>query len=223
MNITVKYDSENRKVEVPSAATVLDLMTLIWDAFGLPIENQKLICRGKALSPPDALLSSFGIKADSRILLVGSAAPADSQKSIPPPVAQPPFDFSSRQLRIVSDEYMTAPPHSLIIQKGPPKGAMEGSNYQLDTLPAQPFKVRDSVGDDATLAFRSDDLVVDSDTSHNRLFYQEITSFGIQAIPGYEQKYLAVVFHVKGKKLWVYFVPKQYRQVIELILQHRRA
>jgi hypothetical protein len=219
----VKYDSENRKLEVPSAATVLDLMTLISEAFGLPIENQKLIFRGKALSTPDALLSSFGIKPDSRVLLVGSAAPADPQRPIPTPVAGPPFDISSRQLLIVSDEYMTAPPHSLIIQRGPPKGALDGANYQLDALPAQPFVVRDSVGDDATLAFRSDDLVVDSQANHSRLFYQEITSFGIQPVPGYEQKYIAVVFHVKGKKLWVYFVPNQYRQVIELVLQHRRT
>jgi hypothetical protein len=83
--------------------------------------------------------------------------------------------------------------------------------------------VRDSVGDKATLAFRSDDLVVDSRANHNRLFSQEITSFGIQPIPAYGQKYVAVVFHVKGKKLWVYFVSRQYRHVIEIILQHRRA
>jgi hypothetical protein len=100
---------------------------------------------------------------------------------------------------------------------------MDGTNYQMETLPSEPFIVRDSEGDEATLSFRTEDLFVDSGRQQHRIFYHEIASFGMQPIPGYEQKYMAVGFLMKGKKLWVYFVPKQYRSVIEAILQHRRA
>jgi hypothetical protein len=64
----------------------------------------------------------------------------------------------------------------------------------------------------ATLAFTSDEFVIDSRANHNRLIYQQITSFGIQAIP----RQSARMF----QKLWVSIVTKQSRQVI---LQHRTA
>jgi hypothetical protein len=158
-------------------------MDLLSEAFGLPVANQKLIFRGRTLTLPDSPLSAEGVNPNSRLLLIGSVQVPEPRPA--PVVASPGFiDFSTRQLRIVNDEYLTASPHSHIILKGPPRGAIEGSNYQLDSLPAEPFIVRDSNGDDANLSFRSEDLVVDSDRNHNRLFYQEITSFGIQLIPG---------------------------------------
>jgi hypothetical protein len=223
MKVFVKFEAETKEFDVAETATVGCLMSLLSDSFGIPVDNQRLVLRGKTLAARDSPLAAEGVKAGSRLLLIGSHLPVEP----PRPAASftnPGFlEFSSRQPRILSDEYLTAPPHSGIIQKGPPPGAMEGASYKLESLPAEPFIVRDAIGDEARLAFRSDDLIVNSAQSSSRLFYQEITSFGIQAIPGYEQRYLAVVFHVKGKKFWVYFVPKQYRAVIESILQHRRA
>jgi hypothetical protein len=225
MQISVKHDGPERQFEVSDTATVSTLLDLTAAAFQLPIDRQKLIFRGKTLNPPAATLSSFGIKNNSRLMLVGSAPAPGTEKPILIPISSPApvMEYSMRAPRFANDEYMTAPPHSTIIQKGAPKGALPGSSYQLESLPSEPFVVRDSIGDEATLSFRSDDLVVDSETNHHRLFYQEIISFGIQGITGQEQNYVAVVFHVKGKKLWVYFIPRQYRSVVESILQHRRA
>jgi hypothetical protein len=225
MQISVKRDGPERQFEVSDTATVSDLLALTAAAFELPVDRQKLIFRGKTLAPPSAALSSFGIKQNSRLMLVGSTPTPAAEKPVQIPISSPApvLEYSMRALRFANDEYMTAPPHSTIIQQGAPPKTIPGSSYQLESLPAEPFVVRESVGDEATLSFRSDDLVVDSEANHHRLFYQEITSFGIQLIPGQEQSYLAVVFHIKGKKLWVYFVPRQYRSVIESVLQHRRA
>lgn len=225
MKISVRYQGNTKDFELPEDAFVTDLMNLVEEEMGLPAVNQKLIFSGKNLSDSSASLTSYRIKNGSKILVVGSTEKAQvSQDVLPPSISAAPFlDFSIRSPRILRDEYLCAQPHSTVIKLGPPQGAMDGCNFQLESLPSEPFIVRDDVGDSATLSFRSDDLVVDSETNHHRLFYQEILSFGIQAVPGYEQKYLAVGFHIKGKKLWVYFVPKQYRGVIELILQQRRA
>jgi hypothetical protein len=225
MNIFIKYGSlEAHKVSVPPGATVASIMAHCVEMSGFPEGNQKLIFKGKTLSDPEASLDSYGLKDNSKVLLIGSDGPV---KVEPPPsvfAAPVPFlDYHGRAPRLLKDEYMTADPHSTVIKKGPPHGAMEGANYQIDTLPSEPFIVRDAVGDEATLSFRTDDLYIDSGSNQHRIFYHELSSFGIQPVPGYEQKYLAVGFLMKGKKVWVYFVPKQYRGVIEKILQERRT
>jgi hypothetical protein len=140
INVLVKCNSQNRKVAVPADATVAVIMSTISESFGLLADGLKLIFRGKDLSLLDSPLSSFGFRDNSRVLLIGSPQPSDdASPSISPP--PPLFDFSTRQLRILNDEYMTAPPHSIIVKKGPPDGVIEGSDYQLDAFPAPPFIV----------------------------------------------------------------------------------
>ncbi|KAK8870274.1 Ubiquitin domain-containing protein ubfd1 [Tritrichomonas musculus] len=220
MKISVHYKSTSHQVELPDDSTVATLMEKIASLIGIPTGNQKLIFKGKNLSDPASLLSAYNITNNSKILLVGSVtAPEPPSNPTPTPI----IDFSMRSPRILRDEYLTAPPHSDVIRKGVPENAMDGGNFQMETLPNEPFVIRDNVGDIATLSFRSDDLVINSENNTHRLFYHEILSFGIQAIPGYEQKYIAIGFHIRSKKIWVYFVPKQYRGIIELILQQRRA
>ncbi|OHT17502.1 ubiquitin family domain containing 1 [Tritrichomonas foetus] len=225
MKLIVRHDSNSHTIELPDDATVAVLMEAIATSIEIPTENQKLIFKGKSLSDPASPLSAYKIANNSRILLVGSATlpTATPESVISSPIQTPIIDFSMRSPRVLRDEYLTAPPHSDVIKKGPPEGVIEGGNFQMETLPKDPFVVRDNIGDEAKLSFRSDDLVVDSENNHHRLFYHEILSFGIQSIPGYEQKYLAIGFHIKNKKLWVYFIPRQYRGIIELILQQRRA
>lgn len=220
MKILIRYNSETHTIELADNATVATLMEMIASTIGIPTGNQKLIFKGKTLSDPASHLTDYKVTNNSKILLVGSAASPETSPPVPTPS---PVDFPIRSPRILRDEYLTAPPHSDIIKKGVPEKAMDGGNFQMETLPNEPFVVRDNVGDIATLSFRSDDLVINSEKNNHRLFYHEIVSFGIQAIPGYEQKYIAIGFHIKSKKIWVYFVPKQFRGIIELILQQRRA
>lgn len=221
MKIIIRYNSNSYTIELDDDATVATLMEKVESSTGIPATNQKLIFKGKNLSDQSSLLSTFRITNNSKILLIGSATVPEPVVTAPAPT--PLMDFSMRSPRILRDEYLTAPPHSDIIKKGVPEKAMDGGNFQMESLPNEPFIVRDNVGDIATLSFRSDDLVINSEKNNHRIFYHEIVSFGIQAIPGYEQKYIAIGFHIKAKKIWVYFVPKQYRGIIELILQQRRA
>jgi hypothetical protein len=225
MNLQVKFGAGDPKtITVPADATVKVLMELCTEISGLPNENQKIIFRGRTLADAEARLDACGLRNNAKVLLVGSDPLAKIEPEVVrAPLPSPFLDFSNRAPRVLMEEYMTAAPHSAIIQKGPPPRAMDGGNYQMETLPSEPFAVRDSFGDEATLAFRTEELSVDSGEHQNRIFYHEITSFGIQTIPGYEQKYLAIGFLMKGKKIWVYFVPKQYRSVIEAILQNRKA
>lgn len=221
MKILVRYNSNPHTIELADDATVATLMEIIASTIGIPISNQKLIFKGTTLSDQTSLLSAYKITNNSKILLVGSATIPDPVTTAQ--VSTPLMDFSMRSPRILRDEYLTAPPHSNVIKKGVPENAMDGGNFQMETLPNEPFIVRDNVGDVATLSFRSDDLVINSEKNNHRIFYHEIVSFGIQAIPGYDQKYIAIGFHIKSNKIWVYFVPKQFRGIIELILQQRRA
>lgn len=224
--VLVKYGSrELVKLELTDTSTVLNLQEAITETFDVAPEHQKIVFRGKTLSDPNATLTSAGLTNKCKVMLVNSTPPPPPPPPpVPAPVSIPTplIDFATRQPRARRDEYMTAPPHSGIIARGPPEGAMEGNNYQATTLPLDPLVVRDSTGDVAKLAFRSDDLVVDSETNHHRIFYQEITSYGIQEIPGHEQRYVALGLQIKGQKLWVYFIPKQYRNVIESVVLHRR-
>lgn len=226
IEVSIKHGtSEIITVVLPAESTVSDLMEKISEKTSLPIENQKLILRGKTISPRDATLNMCGIRNKTRLLLIGTT-PAPVEKDSPtirqPSIPTPMCDFIYRAPRIIRDEYLTAPPHSTVISKGPPDGALEGSNHQLQTLPLEPLNIRDHNGDEAKLYFNSDDVFIESPQNQDRIFYEEITSFGIQLIPGYEQQYLAIAFHVKGKKIWTYFVPKQFRSAIEAILLKRR-
>lgn len=223
MELLLKYGRELRKVLLPAEALVSELMEIVSEALGVPPENQKLIFRGKILANPNATVVSFGVKDCANILVINSAPAPELPKSVAAPVSIPTplIDVPTRHPRSRTDEYMTVAPHSIIIAKGPPEGGLSGNNYQLSKMPHEALVVRDSEGDVARLAFRSEDVVVDSERNHHRLFYQEITSYSIQELPGYEQQYIALCLQVKGQKLWVYFIPKQFRNVIESVVLQR--
>lgn len=213
-------------IQIEEDSVLLNLMEKISEKTSIPVEKQKLILRGKTLSAQDVTLSSAGIKNKTRLLLIGTIEMEEPEEPVAPKsthsIPTPICDWISRPPRFVRNEYLTAPPHSIVISKGPPDGALEGSNHQLQSLPVDPLIIRDSSGDEARLMFNTDEVFISSEKTEDRLFYDEISSFGIQAIPGYEQKYIAIVFHLKGKKTWIYFIPKQFRTVIESILQKRR-
>ena len=155
-------------------------------------------------------------------MLIGSV---ESLQPVNPPQPTRPFlEFFLRSPpRVLREEYLTAQPHSTIIKKGPPPNAIEGGNFQMDILPKEPFHVLDNCGDEATLSFRGEDIVIDSENNHHRLFYAEIIGYGIQDIPGYDRKYVAIGILISHHKIWVYFVPMQYAYLIETILKQRRG
>ena len=223
MELLLKYGCELRKIVLPAEAPVSELMAVVSETLGVPPENQKLIFRGKILATPHASVTSFGVKDSANILVINSAPAPELPKAAPAPasIPTPLIDGPTRHPRSRTDEYMTVDPHSGIIAKGPPEGGLSGNNYQLSKMPHEALVVRDSEGDVARLAFRSEDVVVDSERNHHRLFYQEITSYCIQELPGYEQQYIALCLQIRGQKLWVYFIPKQFRNIIESVVLQR--
>lgn len=224
MDIQVKFNREIKTISVEADTTIENLHKTLQEVFDLVPENQTIIFKGKKLTDSTLKLSSVGISKGSKLLLVGSSTPINSQNQTPS--SSNPFsipDLTSKPPRVIGEKYLTVPPHSNIIKKGPPPGCIEGNSFQLENLPQEPFIVRDKDGDVAKLSFRSDELVIQSEKNIERIFYSEIISYGIQAVPGYENHYLAVGVHIKGKEIWSYFVPKQYRMLIEIIFQSRRV
>ncbi|CAL8092965.1 unnamed protein product [Calicophoron daubneyi] len=69
--------SSKLKVTSGTEKTVLDLMKVIHKALRIPSDKQRLIFRGKSLLDPDALLSNYGLKNGSKIMVLGSIEELD--------------------------------------------------------------------------------------------------------------------------------------------------
>uniref|UniRef100_A0A1X7UVA4 BAG family molecular chaperone regulator 1 n=1 Tax=Amphimedon queenslandica TaxID=400682 RepID=A0A1X7UVA4_AMPQE len=73
INIHVSHGSkvEDILLEDPDSTSIGDLKAIIHEKFGVPIEAQKLIFKGKTLRKEDELVSEAGIKNNSKIMLLG--------------------------------------------------------------------------------------------------------------------------------------------------------
>lgn len=221
IELQVKFQSNVHKINISSEATITDLSQIIKELTNILPENQKLILKGSKLANPSQKLSEAGLKNGTKLLLVGSTPPPPQKglRSTPHGVQ----DLSNNPPRPIAEKYLTVPPHSDIIAKGPPPGCAPGNSFQIEKMPLEPFIVRDKNGDVAKMSFGSDELIITSEKNTERIFYSEVIAFGIQSLPHYENQYLAVGVHIRGNEIWSYFIPKQYKMQIDIIFQSRRG
>ncbi|KAK4473824.1 hypothetical protein MN116_003157 [Schistosoma mekongi] len=73
-NINVIFGGQKYLVPLPSCndATLQDLMKSIEAVIHIPFDKQRIIHKGRSLTDPDALISSFGLISGSRVMVLGS-------------------------------------------------------------------------------------------------------------------------------------------------------
>jgi len=80
---SVSHGSKKFNVTVESKEpTLRDLSYAVSNAIGVPINKQKLICRGKTLSDMGATLDQLHVSAKSKIMLIGKKVDGEEEKHI---------------------------------------------------------------------------------------------------------------------------------------------
>jgi hypothetical protein len=204
MDIFVRYKTDSFSVRLTST-TVKGLSTAIQRATGVPTREQKIIFNGKILGKKDAL-SDSGVGNGAKLLLVRE------EPSDPPPK---PTRRNARE-RTQTEAPLISEPHAGIISRGPPVGCMEGVKTPVTVFPKTPFVVYDSTGSRATLSIESEAIWVQSDNGEQeRIFLSDLKSEKCQDLPGYSDRYVALLLGTETVSKIFYFVPKQFQGLFD--------
>lgn len=206
MEVSIRFNRETHKIQLPADATLEILMQHISELLNIPPENQKLVCAGKTLKSPTEAISN-GMK----LMLM---------ESKPPPVMQAektvhrPNIFRPQIIDSLKEPY-----HKEIINMGLPDGAMASSKYPVNFFPQEPLFIRVTNGDRAQLSFESDAIFTITDKGESeRIFFSSIycTNFiQIDTCSGYG----ALGISTKNGNRWFYFIPSQFNNLIRGIIQ----
>ena len=211
MEVQVRYINKNYSFTVKNDGLVKDLQQEIEKQLQIPPYQQKLILRGKPLSPPEAALSSFGVAAKAKILLVATTAS--------PPSVSPPLPKVNTAIFLGTKENMDLEPHASNIQKGPPEGVLPSYNNQVDQLPTAPLSVLNAEGVPSKFSVESEALFIQvpSTNKAERIFFTEIHSFTTNPIKTGE--YFCLSLHLKnGEDRYIYYLPKQFLRLFQKYL-----
>jgi hypothetical protein len=209
MQVCIRYERQNHEVKLrQSNPTVQNLMSEISHRFGVVPAHQFLIFKGRRLDKKKDKLSIYGIKNDSRILLFSISEAKDDE----PAKRRPPRD------RYFSTELDHAP-HSTIIAQRPPPGCLPGMKTPSTFFPKEPFCVYDTGGARARLSIESDAFWVESETGEReRIFFSDLQSPPLfQWLPDYDDQYIAMFFRTINGMRAFYFIPGQFKQLIETV------
>jgi hypothetical protein len=176
---------------------------------GVVPARQSLIFKGQKLTKRADKLTAYGIQNSSKILLFTVAGAKDDKLHTK---RRPPRD------RTLSTKLDT-PPHSSIIALGPPAGCLPGMKTPSTLFPREPFIVYDTSGARARLSIESDAFWVEPDVGEcERIFFSDVQSApSFLWLPGYDEQYTAMVLQTQNGKRIFYFVPGQFKQLIETV------
>ena len=212
MQLIIRFKGNTAKIELPDDSKVSQLMEKISQELSVSAENQKIICTGKNITDPDALLSSYNLKNGSKILLMEKSKMETTKTPNPPPTRT---SFFTQQPQ---PEFLNSPPHDKIIAQGVPENCEKPFPSQMMVLPKTPFIVYNTEGKLSKLSFESDAIWVESnDEKQERIFYSDVKTYLVQEIPGYENKYVGLCLHTKYGKRWYYFIPNQYVAIMKKV------
>ncbi|OHT09515.1 hypothetical protein TRFO_21561 [Tritrichomonas foetus] len=118
-----------------------------------------------------------------------------------------------------------------IIAQGPPTIRFNYEARKQETvLPRNPFKVYDLQGTLCKLYFETDGIFIkyklpegpqkyNPENQDERIFYSEIRNFKLIPVQGYERFYMNLVMNTKFGKRILYYLPKEYMNLITKILR----
>ncbi|KAH8851258.1 BAG family molecular chaperone regulator 1 isoform 3 [Schistosoma japonicum] len=82
-NIIAIFAGQKYVVPLPSSndATLLDLMKSVEAVIHISFDKQRIIHKGRSLTDPDALISSFGLTSGSKVMVLGSVDKLDPDEA----------------------------------------------------------------------------------------------------------------------------------------------
>jgi hypothetical protein len=210
MQVQVKYNNATLDIKLPGDAKVEMLQKEVSRLFAVPQEAQRIIFRGRPISGSTVDLAALNIVDGARLLLLASK-----------PVDKTVGEDGKRSSLFPNMQFVnqrrspTFVPDPVIVEKGPPPGAIRPYSAQTDSLPKEPFVVRTPNGI-AKLHIESDAIFVEcEDGTNRRFFFSSLTGQLVRLGNG---EYFAVRAEEK-EVADLYFIPSQYRDVLTRIMR----
>ena len=80
ISITLQHEKRRSDVEVDTTEDVVRIMEAAWDVFSVPVAKQRIVFKGKTLSP-DMRIESLNLITGSRMLVLGEAMAQSNDSS----------------------------------------------------------------------------------------------------------------------------------------------
>jgi hypothetical protein len=210
MQVCVRYEGKNHVIALRSPnPSIQNLMTEIAHELGVVPARQSLIFKGQKLTKRKDKLTAYGVQNSSKILLFSAAEATDEEVHAK---RRPPRD------RTLSTE-LDRPAHSTIVALGPPAGCLPAMATPSAQFPREPFIVYDTNGTRAKLSIESDAFWVEPDAGEcERIFFSDVQSGpSFVWLPGYGDQYAAMLLHTPNGNRIFYFIPGQFRPLMEAV------
>ena len=200
------FKNQFHQFQFDAGATLASLMSEIASKLNVPVESQKIICKGKSLTAPMEPLVD-GMK----LLLMATSAPPVMNTNPPPANTRKYSLFVPTIIDTLKEPY-----HQEIIKLGPPEGYIKPNKFQTTVLPQQLMYVREGTGKRSILSFESDALFLQNDDGTvERIFFTEIVKTAVLTIPDSDGNFVALGMITKSGNKWIYFIASQYTNLIK--------
>ncbi|CAG9312436.1 UBFD1 [Blepharisma stoltei] len=204
LHFKVSYAKQMIDIEISPEEPITNLKQFLESKTGVPVPMQKLFFKGP-IKDDTQPIGSLNIKANAKLMLIGSTASEISATSSARPIA-----FTEEQKYMIPTDDISAEQRR-VIEKGPPSDAIPAATMNTrspDTIPGLYNHVGHPVR--VTIKRDLDQLWVASTTKTQKIPFasiSDITSQPILQYPGY----LIVTLHFgKTNRANLYFFPAQY-------------
>ena len=229
-NVIVVFNKVNHKVGPIdfNSDTLEKLQRLVAARTNVQPALQKLMLKGAILKDSAAKpLAELGVKAGTKILLVGSAVQdivEVNDKAAAAAAAALSANAAATQQQGLGEGGQEKPPHKKNIEKGPPDDVMPGLRGRNEALPPVPLHgVVNSRGEKLRLTFKiyAQELVINSASSTERVPFGAVQAIFSEPIKGREEySILGLQLGRTGQStFWMYWVPSQYVRSIKSTLK----
>lgn len=226
MKVSIRFKNENHEISLPQNAKLYSLTDELTRRFNIPVENQKIIWKGKPMTVPmEPLVDGMKlmlIVVDNQVLqkeknpflaLFGHSSKTVKQPNRPRPVA------STAAPKNVIRDTLRETSHALITNKGLPTGFTPTSTKIQEMMPEKPLFIRNSKGNRATFSFDDHAIVsVDDNGAVEKIpipLISDAVALPIKTHPGY----FALGVKIDATAKWFYFIPSQYQTLIMVLLR----
>ncbi|GFH24923.1 ubiquitin-like domain-containing protein [Haematococcus lacustris] len=208
-----------QEVSQPCSTTVRELKQLIYESTKIRPEGQKLLNKGVPLKDDSLSLTAAGVKAGSKLMLIGTPEPlvAVTQAGASAAAAAQPgtgtgADWDSAPVE--PERWCEQTVHAKVLAKGVPEDGIPGIKGRQVPLPPDLKMLGgllNSQGTKVRLTFKDEtgELWIGTATYTQRVPLGSITKIESQPIKDKEELSI-VALQLGSGKLWLYFFPSQY-------------
>ena len=219
--ITLTFGKSSESVQVNPSTSLLDLKQSIFERLGIQT-SMKLLMAGKALKPDEATLADLGVKASSKILIMGSVASSFVPPSAPGSSSSSTTDWDTA--KTIDEEPPTKKKeHLKWIEKGVPEDAVPGVAGRQEPLADGVVNINgllNSSGSKVRLTFKEEmqQLWIGSAAATQKVPYSSISKIESWPIEGKEEYSIVALSLGSGStsKYWIYFFPSQHTAALKI-------